>query len=107
MSTLDVLLLALGSEVVEDTVDARVVRVLSSQTASGYIVHREYGGVLLANLREGLGLLRSGASPQQAFVDMYWKRLMPGGRWYAARGRFGYQYAGYSDIENGFSDYGC
>lgn len=103
----DVLLLGLGSEVVEDTGDPRVRRVLSSQTASGYIVHRDYAGVLLANFRAGLELLRSGASPQEACVDMYWKRLMPEGRWYAARERVGYQYANYSDIESGFRDYGC
>ena len=104
---LDVALLALGSEVVEDTADPRVVRVLSSQTASGYVVHRDYARVLLANLRAGLELLRSGASPGEACLDMYWKRLMPEGRWYAARERVGYQYANYSDIESGFRDYGC
>ena len=103
----DVLLLGVGTMAYDEIGDQQIIRVLSSQTASGYIVHRNYVGVLLENFRAGFESLLCGARPEEACIDMYWKRLMPGSRWYTARDRVGFQYGNFSDIEKGFRDYGC
>lgn len=106
-SNFDVLLLGVGTHSVEEIGDQNIMRVLSSQTASGYIVHRNYVGVLLENFRAGFELLLSGARPEESCIDMYWKRLMVNAKWYTARDRVGFQYGNYSDIEKGFRDYKC
>ena len=103
----DVLLLAVGTMAYDEIGNPHIIRVLSSQTASGYIVHRNYLEVLLENFYTGFNLLLWGARPGDACVDMYWKRLMPDSRWYTTRNQIGYQYANFSDIEKGFRDYGC
>lgn len=106
LTDFEVLLLGVGIMAYHEIGDPLIIRVLASQTASGYIVHRNYARVLLENFRAGFELLLCGARPGEACVDMYWKRLMPEGRWYTARDRVGFQYANHSDIEKVFVDYG-
>ena len=92
LTDFEVLILGVGTMAYDEIGDPHIIRVLSSQTASGYIVHRKYAGVLLENFRAGFELLLCGTKPGESCVDMYWKRLMPNGRWYTARDRVGYQY---------------
>lgn len=103
----DVLLLGVGTMAYDEIGDQHIIRVLSSQTASGYIVHRNYLEVLLENFYTGFDLLLWGVRPENACLDMYWKRLMPDSRWYTTRNQIGYQYANFSDIEKGFRYYEC
>lgn len=108
-SDFDMLLLAYGHDdfVCETTESPHIRRVLSSQTTSGYVVHKNYMGVLLNNFRISSDILRNRGRCHDACLDQYWKRLMPHGKWYAYHVRIGYQYANYSDIENAFHNYEC
>jgi GR25 family glycosyltransferase involved in LPS biosynthesis len=105
----DMLLLSFGidSYITEQTMSPHINRVLSSQTTSGYIVHKDYMGILLNNFRISSDILRNQGRCHEGCLDQYWKRLMPMGRWYAYHTRIGYQYANYSDIENVFHNYEC
>lgn len=105
LTDFDVLLLGVGTMAYDEIGQQHIIRVLASQTASGYIVHRNYVSVLLENFRAGFELLLCGARPGDACIDMYWKRLMPDSRWYTARDRVGFQYPNFSDIEKVFVDY--
>jgi hypothetical protein len=107
LNDFEVLLLGVGTMAYDEIGHQHIIRVLSSQTASGYIVHRNYARVLLENFRAGFELLLCGTRPEEACIDMYWKRLMPEGKWYTTRDRVGYQYGNFSDIEKGFRYYGC
>lgn len=100
----DVLLLA-GNEMRTQQFNVVADRVLSSQTASGYIVRRHYAPTLLKNFREGLKLFVRHGTPSIHAVDQYWKRLQPTGKWFFYRA--GRQMPSYSDIERRFMDYGC
>jgi GR25 family glycosyltransferase involved in LPS biosynthesis len=105
----DVLLLAFGHDdfIYEPTKSPLINRVLSSQTTSGYLVHKNYMGVLLNNFRISSDILRNRGRCHDGCLDQYWKRLMPQGNWYAYHIRIGYQYANYSDIEGTFHNYQC
>lgn len=105
----DVLLLAFGHDnfVSEETDSPHVRRVYSSQTTSGYVVHKNYMGVLLNNFRISSDILRNRGKCHDGCLDQYWKRLMPHGNWYAYHTRIGYQYANHSDIENTYHNYEC
>ena len=105
----DVLLLAFGHNdfVSYETDVPHVRRVHSSQTTSGYIVHKGYMGILLNNFRLSSDILRNRGKCHEGCLDQYWKRLMPHGSWYSYHKRIGYQYANHSDIENVFHNYEC
>jgi len=105
----DVLLLAFGhDDFVSHATDVpHIRRVYSSQTTSGYIVHKNYMGVLLNNFRISSDILRNIGRCHEGCLDQYWKRLMPYGNWYTYHTRIGYQYANHSDIENTFYNYEC
>ena len=105
----DVLLLAFGIDdfVSHATNLPHIRRVHSSQTTSGYIVHKNYMGILLNNFRLSSDILRNRGRCHEGCLDQYWKRLMPQGNWYAYHKRIGYQYANHSDIENRYHNYEC
>jgi hypothetical protein len=105
----DVLLLAYGiDDFVSYTTDLpHILRVHSSQTTSGYIIHKNYMGILLNNFRLSSDILRNRGRCHEGCLDQYWKRLMPYGNWYAYHKRIGYQYANHSDIENRHHNYEC
>ena len=105
----DVLLLAFGhNDFVSHATDSpHIRRVYSSQTTSGYVVHKNYMGVLLNNFRISSDILRNRGKCNEGCLDQYWKRLMPHGNWYTYHTRIGYQYANHSDIENTYHNYEC
>ena len=82
-------------------------RVLSSQTTSGYIISRKYLFTLLANFIKSSNLMKKEGWKDEYCLDIYWKQLMPYGKWYALEKRLGFQYSNYSDIENKVTDYNC
>jgi GR25 family glycosyltransferase involved in LPS biosynthesis len=84
-----------------------ITRILSSQTASGYIVHRRYLSTLLANFVESNQLLQEKGIVHEYCLDQWWKRLMPTGKWFSFHKRFGYQYESFSDIEQRVTNYQC
>lgn len=86
-------------------------RVLDGQTASAYILRRDFAPALLANLREGLVLLedhynQTNSRKHEYCNDQYWKKLQPGSRWYIFHPKLGIQRESYSDNEERVTNYG-
>jgi len=105
----DMILLAYGHDNLsyEITNLSSIHKVRSSQTTSGYIIHRDYAPILLQNFKESSNLIIQKGNHHEAYLDQYWKRLMPKGIWYMYHPRIGYQYANYSDIEHCYHNYEC
>jgi GR25 family glycosyltransferase involved in LPS biosynthesis len=105
----DMILLAYGHDDLsyEITTSSYIHKVRSSQTTSGYIVHRNYANTLLQNFKESSSLIIKHGVHHEACLDQYWKRIMPKGVWYMYHTRIGYQYANYSDIEQRYQNYEC
>ena len=80
-------------------------KISDAQTASGYIVSREFAPTLLKNYEEGLALLEQPEynHPKYA-VDQYWKKLQPISRWYGFTPKLGKQMSSVSDIQGGYVD---
>jgi glycosyl transferase, family 25 len=84
----------------------RFCQVLESQTASGYIIRRDFAISLLNCFLEALEGLNKykNLSPYSIVysrfaIDQRWKRLQNKGGWYGCDPMFGYQEESYSDIE--------
>lgn len=84
-----------------------VVKVLSTQTSSGYCLHRRFAPLLLANLKEGCMLKEMYTHLSNYCLDIYWKQIQPIANWYALVPAVGYQYENYSDVEKRVANYGC
>lgn len=89
------------------THDESIVKVLSTQTTSGYCVNRCFVETLLANFKAGCALKEQHAHSVDFCLDIFWKRLQPSANWYALVPAVGYQCEGYSDIEGKVVNYGC
>jgi len=109
LPTYDVLLLSYGlcDYVSTETEYKSITRVLSSQTASGYIIHRDYAPILFDNFTTSSKYIAEYGKIHEYCIDIYWKRLMPLGKWYTFSSRIGYQYESFSDINNCVENYGC
>jgi glycosyl transferase family 25 len=82
-------------------------RILSAQTASGYIVNKNYLMTLLYNFRWAYNNMIKHGYRDEWCTDQSWKTLMPLANWYAYVDRIGCQYNNYSDIEKKEVAYGC
>lgn len=91
----------------EDTEFPSIKRVLSSQTASGYIVSKKYIFSLVANFIMASNLMKREGWRSEYCLDQYWKPLQPYGKWYTFEKRLGFQYANHSDIEHTYCEYNC
>jgi len=80
-------------------------KVLSSQTATAYIVNSNYYPVLLDNFKEGLMYFIQTRRYDIFAIDQYWKRIQPRDTWYATVPSLMVQRPGYSDIEKRNIDY--
>lgn len=83
-----------------------VGRTVSSQTASGYLVHSNFYDALISNLEESYTNLTN--NPHQYYIyalDQYWKYLQPSAKWFHIIPALGKQRPSFSDIENGFVNY--
>lgn len=105
----DILLLSTGLDnlITISTVDSCIKKVISSQTASGYIINKKYAKILLDNFKESSRLMIEHGKKEEWCLDQYWKRLMSDGNWYTYKDRIGYQYENYSDIEKKSVNYNC
>jgi hypothetical protein len=76
------------------------IRVFNNQTTTGYIVKSHYYDSLIANFRESAKyLLREPSKRKLYALDIYWKRLQTGGKWYMITPPTVVQADSYSDIE--------
>jgi GR25 family glycosyltransferase involved in LPS biosynthesis len=75
------------------------VKVWRSQTASCYVVTKEYAPILLANVKESLRLGQA--------HDQYWKILQPQSLWIGTKPALGHQREDYSDIQKQVVNYKC
>lgn len=83
-----------------------IAEIFESQSASGYIVNRNFIPQLLnvynnsINLMERFRLMQPRTSIYHSFaIDQAWKRLQHDGGWYCRIPMLGYQTESYSDIE--------
>lgn len=90
-----------------DTDNEHVKRVIFSQTASAYIIKRDYIPTLLQNMREAMDDMEKNGRRHENCIDIHWNSLQLKDKWYALYPSIGYQYGNHSDIENGFREYGC
>ena len=81
--------------------DDQLLKVLDSQTASGYLVNNKFYDKLIENFEEGYKLLEKTDIYHEYACDQYWKRLQPTNNWYAFKERLGIQRESYSDIMGG------
>jgi GR25 family glycosyltransferase involved in LPS biosynthesis len=107
--TYDVLMLAHGilKFSMEPTSSSFIHRILSAQTTSGYILHRDYLPTLLHNFQESCQNLETNGKSSEGCLDIHWKRLQPQGKWFTYYTRIGYQYESYSDVEKFVANYKC
>lgn len=102
----DVLMLS-GNTLSEiNTYNSIVTKIIDSQTASGYSVHRNFGRILLDNFKEGLFYLESTNINHEYSIDIYWKRLQPISNWYCLKPKIGKQMKSYSDTCYQLIDHG-
>lgn len=82
---------------------------VESQTASGYMVKKQYASTLLENYTEGFNLFCSDNSDERKHsLDQYWKKLQGRDKkWFVFDPRCGRQMRGFSDIEKTITFYGC
>jgi glycosyl transferase, family 25 len=86
-------------------------RVLDGQTASGFLITREFAPKLIQCLDESTTLLKewhakTGEKKHEYCNDIYWKKLQPISRWYSLHPKSGLQRESYSDNEYKITNYG-
>ena len=101
----DVLLLGTNMAPPFEQIDEYHARVFNAQTTTGYIVKQHYYETLLQNYQESLALLTKHSVKSLYAIDIYWKRLQKKDLWYVLTPLTVVQLPGYSDIENGYTDY--
>jgi len=82
-------------------------KVIEAQTASGYIVHRQFYDKIIELYEWAIPLLRDTKEHWNYANDQCWKRLQPTAKWYCFTERCGRQRAGYSDNSEKFEDHDC
>jgi glycosyl transferase family 25 len=80
-------------------------KLCSGQTATAYLVNRNYYKTLLENFKESLGhFLKTGNYSAYA-LDQYWKSLQAKDNWYCVIPSLMIQKPSFSDIERKHTDY--
>lgn len=85
-----------------------LARITDAQTTSGYMVHRRFLPLFIANVQKGLALLEASSPPNVftvGYIDQYWKSLQPVHHWFGFHPMLGHQRDGLSDIENRVTEY--
>ena len=101
----DVLLLGTNMAPPFEQIDEHHAQVFNAQTTTGYIVKQHYYDTLLNNYQESLALFTKLPIKSLYAIDIYWKRLQQRDQWYVLTPLTVVQLPGYSDIENGYTDY--
>lgn len=86
-------------------------KVLDGQTASGFLITREFAPKLLQCLEESTKLLKdwhdtTGEKKHEYCNDIYWKKLQPISKWFVLYPKTGLQRESYSDNEYKITNYG-
>ncbi len=82
----------------------KIIKILNSQTASGYIIKRSYIPTLLEIYGEDMTEYVTTNKWGNYFTDQSWKVLQPIDNWYSFTPSVGVQRPSYSDIQNGYID---
>ena len=90
-----------------DTPSPIVKRVMYSQTTSSYIVKKHYIPTLLRNFTESMVDMERRGVQHENCLDIHWTQLMKKDVWYGIYPAIGYQYEGFSDIQNVHVNYRC
>ena len=80
----------------------KIIRILNSQTTSGYLIKRSYIPKLLDIYAKDLKEYMKTGEWGNFYTDQSWKILQPVDDWYAFEPSVGFQRPSYSDIQNGF-----
>jgi glycosyl transferase, family 25 len=107
----DLVMLAGNIFQTKDTQWSFLKRVLDGQTASGFLITKEFAPQLIACLDESTTLLddwhtKTGEKKHEYCNDIYWKNLQPGSQWYILYPKTGVQRESYSDNEYKVTNYG-
>jgi hypothetical protein len=81
-------------------------RVIEAQTASGYLVNRNFYPQLIAVLCGAIPLLEITREHWKYANDQCWKQLQPASQWFYFMTRLGKQRGSFSDNSNQYMDYG-
>jgi GR25 family glycosyltransferase involved in LPS biosynthesis len=81
-------------------------RVTEAQTASGYLVNRNFYPKLIDTLNQAIPLLESTGKHCEYANDQCWKQLQPASQWFYFMTRMGKQRGSFSDNSNEYMDYG-
>lgn len=101
----DVIMLSYGSQYTTDF-NSTLRRVLSAQTASGYLVHSRFYDALIRIWSHATTNMESTGDAHKFAIDQAWKALQPAAEWFCFNRRIGKQRPGFSDIEGVDVDYG-
>ena len=109
IKTWDVIMLGQNTIESEDTgietpEKEKIIKILNSQTASGYIIKRSYIPTLLEIYAEDMTEYVRTNEWGNYFTDQSWKVLQPVDNWYSFSPSVGVQRPSYSDIQNGYID---
>ena len=107
----DLVMLAGNLFKTEEAEQPYLKRVLDGQTASGFLITREFAPQLIQCLAESTRLLDEwhqtfGEKKHEYCNDIYWKKLQPISRWYIFHAKQGIQQESYSDNEYKVTNYG-
>ena len=101
----DVIMLSGNILKTENSIYDDLDKVIDVQTASGYIVNRNYYDTLINNFKEAERHLANDEDYTKWALDQYWKILQPDGNWFIMNPTIGKQKESYSDIENTVVNY--
>jgi len=78
-------------------------KIMNAQTASGYMLNRNFAEKLLENFNAGTALLTQNPEDHSKYaIDQYWKLLQPISRWYIFNPKLGKQRDSFSNIQGGY-----
>jgi len=98
----------LGYNILKSSAHSKnLLKVLSAQTTSAYIVHSRIYSKLINTYEVGLHKLIETGQHWNYSVDQYWKVLQPDTQWFAAQPRLGLQRPSFSDVGQKFTDNKC
>ena len=80
----------------------KIVRILNSQTTSGYLIKARYIPRLLEIYERDMNQFVKTGEWGNYYTDQSWKVLQAKDRWYSFQPTVGVQRASYSNIQNGF-----
>ena len=106
LSNWDVILIAGNNANSYTRINDSCVKIVNTQTTTGYIVKNHYFPVLLENIKEGLNfLLKNPKLHIKYAIDTYWFSLQEKDNWYLITPLTVCQLQGYSDIEQKETNY--